>query len=505
MRNTKLLYQSSYDRGLEHLLAMWPKIKAKHKNATLDVAYGWDTFNALASNNPERMAWKDQMVKLMQQPGITEHGRIGKAKLRELQLKCGILAYPSHFYEIFCIGVVEAQLNGCVPVTTNIGALQETNKHGIVVEGNIDDQDTKDEYLKALLNLMNNEDMRKSLAEAGQEWAKKYSWTNMAHKWSDIFEQKDKSVKLTVYTPTIRRGFWNIMADNLSKQTYKNFEWVIVDDFDTDRSEIAKEYATKYSLNIRYLRGKPRKIKRTYGLCNANNTVLAEATGDVIVFLQDFILIPLDGLEQIATLYRKNPDCLQALPDMYFSPRIEPNKESEDWFDGNTDVLGEFIRQNIRIQNAGLRYTNNPMDFEQNYGAIPTKIARALGGWHEFFDEGLGWDNTDIAYRALQSGYKILLDETNIAVCIDHWKTLEGSKEHGLERERRLNDPRYYWMQTLIEAKKLGLVRTQEEDDKIDLQYDMPKDVPVGNEVIWLKENMEKIVLEWLKPYEREG
>ena len=498
MRNIHLLYSSSYDRGLEHLLQMWPKIKAKHKEATLDCCYGWDTFDIICANNPERMNWKKIMVEAMKQQGITDHGRLGKEELNKLREKCGILAYPSQFFEIFCISAVEAQLHGCVPVVTNLGALSETVQCGVVVDGDITKKETQDKYLEALLDLMGNEGRRKSLSDKGREWAKKFSWANVAHAWSDVFEQSDKSVKLTVYTPTIRRGWWNLMADNLSKQLYRNFEWIIIDDYPQDRSHIAKEYADKYKLDIKYLRGKPRKVKRTYALCNANNTVLEAATGDVIVFLQDFILIPEDGLEQIANMHRKNPDCLLALPDMYYAPSIKPDKEKEDWFDGKTDIIGEFIRKNIRLQNLGLRFTENPMDFEQNYGAIPTKIARELGGWHEFFDEGLGWDNTDIAWRALQKGYKILLDENNVAVCIDHWKTLEGTPEHGLERERRLNDPRYYWMQTMIKGKKMPLVRTQQQDDRIDLQYEMPKDLPLGDEVKWLKENMNKIITKWV-------
>lgn len=498
MRNHKLLYSSSYDRGLEYLLLMWPEIKNKYKDATLDICYGWNTFDIICANNPERLKWKETMVQAMNQPGITHHGRLGKEEVNALREKCGILAYPSEFFEIWCISAVEAQLHGCVPVVTNLGALTETVKHGIVVEGDIKKEETQKKYLESLLDLMGNESWRKKLSDKGREWAKQFSWETTAHKWGDVFEQSDKSVRLTVYTPTIRRGFWNIMADNLSKQLYRNFEWVIVDDYPEDRSHIAKEYAEKYKLTIKYLRGKKRKVTRTYGLCNANNTVLEHATGDVIVFLQDFILIPEDGLEQIATLHRKNPDSLIALPDMYFAPKVTPDKEKEDWFNGNTDIIGEFIRKNIRLQNLGLRFTENPMDFEQNYGAIPTKIAKELGGWHEFFDEGLGWDNTDIAWRALQKGYKILLDENNVAVCIDHWKTLEGTKEHGIGRERRLNDPRFYWMQTMIKGKKMPLVRTQEQDDRIDLQYKIPDTVLVGDEVKWLRENMNKIITKWI-------
>ncbi len=501
MRNHKLIYTSSYDRGLEHILLMWPKIKKMYPDATLDCFYGWNTFDSLCSNNPERLQWKQKMLELFKQKGVTEHGRVGKKELAKWYDTCGILAYPSHFYEIFCISAVDAQAHGCVPVTTDIGALVEVVKGGVIIAGNINDAYVHDQYLEQLLSLMDDRKRWIELSQAGKKWAYNFTWEKMAEKWSRLFQEKNESVKLTVYTPTIRRGWWNIMANNLSLQTYKNFEWIIVDDYPKDRSDTAREYAKKYGLNIRYMRGKSRKVKRTYALCNANNTAMKGASGDVLVFLQDFILIPEDGLEQIATLHRRNPDCLLAFPDAYYEPKIKPDKEKEDWFNGNCDVIGNFIRQNIRIQNKGLRYSDNPMDFEQNYGALPVKIARELGGWHEWFDEGLGWDNTDMAWRALQDGYKILIDETNIAVCIDHWKTLAGTTEHGLERERRLNDPRYYFMQGMVTSGKMPLKRTQEEDDKLELLYEMPKDVPKGDEVKWLKENVDSIVDKWKGEY----
>lgn len=309
----------------------------------------------------------------------------------------------------------------------------------------------------------------------------------------------DQSVRVVCYTPTVRKGWWNIMADNLAKQTYKNFEWVIVDDIGYDRSEEAQKYAREYGLDIKLIHGKPRKKKRTYGLVNANNTALKEAEGELFVFLQDFILIPEDGIEQLVTLYRKNPTALLAPVDMYVAPKIKPDIESEDWFHGELDVVGDFIRQNIRIKNLGLRFSDHPYDFEQNYGAIPTEIARRLGGWYEFYDEGLGYDNTDIAYRVLKSGYKLIVDETNVAVCIDHWEALQNDRENVLGRARRLNDPRYQWACEMIDQGKLPLKRTQEEDDKIELLYEIPDTVDDKDVVKWIRENGPEIVYNWLK------
>lgn len=498
-RSHRLGYYSSYDRGLHHLLMMWEDIKCVIPDATLDIAYGWDLFDRVAHNNPERMQWKELMVGLMQQDGITEHGRLGKLELTKLRQSCGIWAYPTEFTEINCITALEAQHDGLVPVTIALAALKETVGSGVLVHGDIYDLETKEEYLKQLIDLMKDHKRWKKESSKARKFSSNYGWDKIANKWDREFIQDDQSIKVTVYTPTIRKGFWNIMASNLAKQTYKNFEWLVIDDNQEDRSKTLAETAKKYGITARYAKGKERAIKRTYGLVNANNTALQMAKGELLVFLQDFVLMPEDGLEQLVTLYKKNPDALIAPVDMYVAPKIKPDIESEDWFDGKTDVIGDFIRQNVRIQNKGLRETKNPYDFEQNYGAIPVKIAKELGGWYEFYDEGLGYDNTDISLRALLKGYRILLDETNVAICIDHWEALSGTRENVIGRARKLNDPRYIWAQEMMNNNKLPIVRTQEIDDKIELLYDIPVAVKDEKVVAWVQENAPLLVEKWLK------
>lgn len=499
MKQHKLFYGSSYDRGLQHLLAMWPEIIKKFSDAELHICYGWDLFDKVAFNNPERMEWQKDMKELMTQKGITDHGRVGKQELQTIRQSCGIWAYPTDFTEINCITALETQRDGLVPVTIAYAALPEVVQCGVLVTGDIQDRETKEEYLHKLLDMMGDSMLWREESKKAKKFASKYDWSKIALKWHEEFKTKDELVKVTIYTPTIRKGFWNLMANNISKQTYKNIEWLIVDDNPEDRSYCALEMAKKYDLNVVYCKGKERAIKRTYGLVNANNTALEKATGELLVFLQDFVLMPLDGIEQLVTLHRKNPTALIAPVDMYVAPKIKPDIESEDWFHGETDVVGTFIRQNVRIRNEGLRFTEFPYDFEQNYGAIPVKTAKALGGWFEFYDEGLGYDNTDIAYRALKSGYKILLDETNCAICIDHWEALSGTRENVIGRARKLNDPRYIWAVDMIDSRRLPLIRTQEIDDKIQLLYDIPESVSDQDIVKWVKENAPSIVYNWQK------
>jgi glycosyltransferase involved in cell wall biosynthesis len=498
LRNHKLIYASSPDRGLDILLKMWPDIRAKFPDAELHVAYGWKVFDMVTGNNPERQEWKADVMQLMQQPGITDHSRVGKKELHELRLQCGIWAYPTYFAEISCINALEMQRDGVIPVTMSYGALKETVGSGVKVNGDIYDQLTQEKYLEALLDVMGWEDPEFERQRA-RDFAKNYDWPLIAKQWTPLFNEQKQDIKVSIVTPTIRKGFWNIMGNNIASQTYQNIEWIIVDDFEKNRQYEANKYAKKYKLDVKYLRGKDRARKRTYGLVNANNTALENATGELMIILQDFVLMPQDGVEQLVNLYRKNPDALLAPVDMYVAPKVKPNIEQEDWFSGNLDVIGNFIRQNIRIQKKGLRFTDNPYDFEQNYGAIPVKVAKDLGGWYEFYDEGLGYDNTDIALRALLSGYKILIDETNVGICIDHWEALSGTRENVIGRARKLNDPRYVWATEMLDREKLPLTRTQELDDKIELLYDIPDSVEDKDVVKWVKEHCPQIVQEWLE------
>jgi len=503
-RHHKLVYTSSYDRGLDVLLSMWPEIKKKFPDSTLDIAYGWSVFDQVTANNAERQQWKQNVETLMQQDGITHHGRIGKDELLKLRKQAGIWVYPTYFTEIFCMNAVEGQIEHVVPVTMDLGSLKEVVGGGVLIKGDIYKKEVQAEYLKELLSLMGDETRWKLESQKCRKFAKQFTWEKTAKAWTSEFNRKlPQDIKVTIYTPTIRKGFWNLMANNLSTQTYKNFEWLIVDDFPADRSKIAAKYALQYGLDIKYHRGRARKIKRTYGLVNADNTALHEASGELLVFLQDFILISPFAIEELVRLHLKNPDALLAPADRYFAPSVIPDTNSEDWFHGKTDVVGRFLWQNARIQGVGMRETVNPFEFEMNWGAVPVKVARELGGWYEFYDFGLGFNNTDLAYRALKAGYRIIVDDTNLATCIDHWQALKGKDENGgMEQGRRLNDPLFLWAKNMIDMGKLPIFRNQEIDDKINLSYKPPKGMSDDEFTKkWLPENGARIAAEWLEEY----
>lgn len=184
----KVVHTSSPDRGLEHLLKMWPEVKKAVPQATLEVAYGFQLFDRMYANNPSSMAWKAKMLEMMRAPGITDHGRLPQPKLAQLMQRCGVFAYPTHFGEINCISAIKAQAFGCEPVVVNYAALRETVQFGRRVEGDIYDEETQVEFKKQLIAAL-TQPMSETKRQEMMVWAQKYQWQNIARAWSAEFKE----------------------------------------------------------------------------------------------------------------------------------------------------------------------------------------------------------------------------------------------------------------------------------------------------------------------------
>lgn len=494
-----VFYGSSPDRGLEGLLNIWPQVREAIPDAELHVCYGFDLFLKLRGHVKVWKDWYDMMIEKLKQPGIIHHGKVGEKVLYEIAKSCSVWAYPTTFEEIDCITARYCQAVGCMPIVFNYAALTTTVQRGVRLSVDPHDRKSIEIYRDALI---------KSLREGISvddtiENAKSFDWGFVANKWTDIFnEEKSQDIKVTIFTPTIRTGFWNIMAKNISEQSYKNIEWLIVDDYKDNRRDTAEKYARKYGIKVRYMRGKLAKSQYNYALIQADNMAIYNATGDVIVWLQDFILMPEYGIERIVDIHRRYPDAVIAPVDQYNAMSVKPNrKNAEDWFDGKTDVVGKFIRQNIRIKLGELRQTYNPYDFEMNYGAIPTRLARKLNGLWEFQDDGLGFNNTDIAMRALRAGGQIIIDERNKAICLDLWEYLTGDTENAKDREWNLNDARFAFLNHLTKNGVLPLVRDSNIDRRIKLDNNMPKGLTPEKAAHWIQKNQYVLAKKWMKEF----
>lgn len=174
-------YFSSYDRGLECLLDMWPKIKEKVPEATLDIYYGWNTFDQFHSKNPERMRWKWTMIKKIHNVGAEEHGRVNHEELAKVMKEIQVWAYPTEFTEIHCMTALKAQEAGMIPVTTGCYALEETVTTGFqtVCEDIYTNIEAQELYIGAMVKALKTTDY-----VVEKDVPNRY-WPDVAKKWDE--------------------------------------------------------------------------------------------------------------------------------------------------------------------------------------------------------------------------------------------------------------------------------------------------------------------------------
>lgn len=181
-------WQSSYDRGLDIVLWIWPKIQEQLPNCKLDCCYGWDLFLKAYANNPERMKWKEKIDEMMKQPGITHHGRIGQDEMRKLRNKMDIWIYPTYFQETNCIGALECQRDGVVPCTMDLAGLKDTVGSGIKIDGDIYKPEVRIKYIDEIVKLAKDKKRLEEESKKGKEFVKKFYWSNIADQWVKEFQ-----------------------------------------------------------------------------------------------------------------------------------------------------------------------------------------------------------------------------------------------------------------------------------------------------------------------------
>lgn len=179
----RMIYTSSYDRGLQHILRCWKDIKDEVPEAQLDVFYGWDTYDAMVEKGMRDPEFKKKMVLLLNQDGVKEHGRVGHKRLVREFKKSGLYVYPSHFEEISCISAMKAQACGCVPVVTNYAALKETVKKGVKVDGKAGEEKTDESFKDAVVRLLKDVDYQEKMRQEVSSSTYDFTWNAVAKSW----------------------------------------------------------------------------------------------------------------------------------------------------------------------------------------------------------------------------------------------------------------------------------------------------------------------------------
>lgn len=181
-------YFSNYARGLIVLLLLWPKIRAEFPMATLDICYGRETWNTMSSKDLNMVI---SMIQQYQPLGVTEHGKIGHLELARIMETTSIFAYPCLCLgETFCITAVKCQAAGCIPVTTRIGALNETihpqAPHIPLLETNADIPAYEACLFETLRRITNPDTLEERKRYI--QYAEQFTWARCVDKWLALYE-----------------------------------------------------------------------------------------------------------------------------------------------------------------------------------------------------------------------------------------------------------------------------------------------------------------------------
>lgn len=178
------------------------------------------------------------------------------------------------------------------------------------------------------------------------------------------------------------------------------YEVLIIDNASSDDTrEVIGRFENAHPGSIRYL------FAPIPGLSRARNKAMGAATGDVVVFTDDDVLVNYDWLDEIASEFRRDPE-LQML-----GGRVMPARE-----DLQKVALQESTeRQRFVHPHGGTFVMGANMAFRRELFDRIGRFDVRLGAGSFF----AGAEDADIFYRGLKAGFTVLY-APNVVVYHDH-------------------------------------------------------------------------------------
>jgi glycosyltransferase involved in cell wall biosynthesis len=196
----RIIHSSSPDRGLHHLLALWPRIKRQVPEATLHIYYdmkGWfdaiehaagygvtDIITAPRAHDLQRL------LKETEDQGVTTHGGIGQWELAQEQMKSSLMVYPCDPVrptEGFSISILEGLAAGTPVITSNADALPELWAD-YTTQVPLPFEESHDELLAAIVKGLTAPRDEEQIASR-QRFARTFDWRTLQVHYADFIER----------------------------------------------------------------------------------------------------------------------------------------------------------------------------------------------------------------------------------------------------------------------------------------------------------------------------
>ena len=192
----KLIFASIPYKGLEFLdnIINDLVLKTKNKDLKLHVFSNMSLYGKNGNVEESNTNYNQIYSKLSQNPNIVLRDLVSMKELAYEFATSNLYIHPNLYHETFGMVFIQAQAAGCIPVTTNSGAVRETieNKDNIIPETTIYNQNTYDLFIdKIIENLNKSDEQQYNHRSKAKAFAKQFSSLNIAKKVLNLTNQKD--------------------------------------------------------------------------------------------------------------------------------------------------------------------------------------------------------------------------------------------------------------------------------------------------------------------------
>lgn len=175
-QKNRFIWTSNPDRGLSHMLEYFHEIRRRIPDAELYIYRGKEDFTA------------DLLTEMSKYKYIHYMGTLNNSDLIKEFQKSDVWFYPTQWYETFCISALEAQMAGCLCITSDRAALTSiVGERGILLKNTIHSKEYRDEAIRAVVDTLSDEGKKRAYQQHAHEWARDQTWDNRVDKWLQLF------------------------------------------------------------------------------------------------------------------------------------------------------------------------------------------------------------------------------------------------------------------------------------------------------------------------------
>lgn len=238
--------------------------------------------------------------------------------------------------------------------------------------------------------------------------------------------------KVSVVVPTLRLGGMDVLFGALRRQTFKDYELVLVDEWRDMRTESVAHLADTTGVSLLHVRpDRP-------GLAHALNVGLGKARGKLVCPLNDYHWPPQDWLARHWSVFQRSGGAwtCNGLAEHHAPPALKPvGLDVMDYtmtvfrrpFEGNFSDLPVLYREDLawtkrfRWSLGDGLYTSCGREYYNTLNnSIPRSVLLKINGYDETYDQSRAVLDIDAGVRAEIVGHRFALDTGNVVHVLSH-------------------------------------------------------------------------------------